>query len=96
MITDFVSVTQLQRHPNDVFDSKKPFQIVLSNNQMKGLLISGELANHLLKSDAFDELIDELETHLLHDDETLDLIKRSRAGKGKRISLEAFRKKYDI
>ncbi|GEM_PF-6513702 len=96
MITDFVSITNVQRQPNAVFASGKPIQIVLSNNEMKGMIISTGMAKQLLESDVFDELIDEIEIHLLHDKETLDLIKRHRAGKTKPIALEDFYKKYGI
>ncbi len=94
MITDFVSITNVQRQPNQVFGSEKPVQIVLSNNEMKGMIISTGMAKQLLESNAFDDLIDEIEIHLLHDKETLDLIKRSRSGKCKRISFDDFNKKY--
>lgn len=95
MITDFVSITQLQRHPRDAFISNKPFQIVLSNNELLGLVISSEAAKSLLESDIFQQLREELWE--LHDDETAQCVKASRKGKGKfTVSFNQWQKKHGL
>lgn len=81
MITDFISITNLQRNISKVFSSKKPFQIVLSNNAVKGIVIPTKPAKALLESGMLEQLREELWE--LNDAETIKLVEESRKGRGK-------------
>ncbi len=80
MISDFISITDLQRHLKKVFSSKKqPVRIVLSNNKIRGVVFSEETAKLLVESGILDQLREELWE--LNDPETVKLVRDSREGK---------------
>lgn len=94
MLSEFISITNLQRQLKKVFYSKQPIHVVLSNNAVSGIVFSQEAAELLLKSGALDQIREELWE--LHDKETRDLVVRSRAGKTKPVPFEKFAKEYGI
>lgn len=80
MISEFISITNLQRQLKKVFYSKQPIHVVLSNNAVSGIVFSKEAAELLLQSGALDQIREELWE--LHDKDTVDLVRSSRGGKG--------------
>jgi hypothetical protein len=95
MITDFISITNLQRKMKSVFASAKPMHVVLSNNAVSGLVFSKEAAELMMESGLLEQLREELWE--LHDKETLDLVRSSRKKKHSgSIEFSAFVKKYGL
>ncbi len=94
MLSEFISITNLQRHLKKVFYSNKPIHLVLSNNEVSGIVFSKEAAEKLLESGALDQLREELWE--LDDKETRDLVIRSRKGKTKSVPFRDFAKEYGI
>lgn len=94
MLPEFISITNLQRQLKNVFSSKTPIRIVLSNNAISGIVISAETAKLLLDSGVIDQLREELWE--LNDKETRDLVIRSRKGKTKPVPFDSFAKKYGV
>ncbi|MBU2213685.1 hypothetical protein KKC44_00390 [Patescibacteria group bacterium] len=81
MLPDFISITNLQRQLKDVFASKQPMRVVLSNNTVAGIVFSKDSAEALLKSGLLDQLREELWE--LNDRDTVRAVSGSRKGKGK-------------
>lgn len=94
MLSEFISITNLQRQLKKVFYSKQPIHVVLSKNAVSGIVFSKEAAQLLLKSGALDQIREELWE--LHDKETKDLVVRSRTGKTKPVSFDDFAKAYGV
>lgn len=94
MISEFISITNLQRQLKKVFYSKQPIHVVLSNNAVSGLVFSKEAAELLLESGALDQIREELWE--LHNKETRELVIRSRGKNVKGTSFKDFRKQYGI
>ena len=76
MLSEFISITDLQRDLKKVFSSSKPMRLVLSKNQITGLIFSKETVKMLMESGLLDQLREELWE--LNDKETRDLVLRSR------------------
>lgn len=87
----YISTTQLQRNPKQVF-SKTPFQIVLSNSEVQGMIVSKE-AVELMESSGILEQIQE-ELWELHDQETIKVVTEAREGKGDGKDFNEFMKEY--
>lgn len=94
MLSEFISITNLQRQLKKVFYSKQPIHIVLSNNQVSGLVFSQEAAKLLLESGVIDQIREELWE--LNDPETRDLVIRSKKGETKPVPFDTFAKEYGV
>lgn len=94
MLSDFISITSLQRHLKTVFGSKQPMRVVLSKNKINGIVFSKEAATLLLESGMLDQLREELWE--LNDKETRDVVLKSRKGKVKGTSFNDFRERYGV
>ncbi len=94
MLSEFISITHLQRQLKKVFYSKTPMRVVLSHNAVSGIVFSQEAAELLLKSGALDQIQEELWE--LHDKETRDVVIRSRKGETKPIPFDTFAKEYGV
>ena len=94
MKTVFIPTTQLQRNAKKVLASKEPFQIILNNNQLEGLVVNKETAQYLLDSGTLDQIIEELWE--LHDEQTSTLVEKSRTHETEPISWEIFNQKHDL
>jgi hypothetical protein len=94
MITDFISITNLQRQMKSVFNGKKSMYLVMSNNTVSGLVISKETTKILMESGVLDQIREELWE--LNDPETRDLITRSREGKTHPVPFDTFAKEYGL
>lgn len=81
MFTEFISITNLQRHMKNVFYSKKPMRVVLSKNDVSGIVFSQEAAKILLESGVLDQIREELWE--LQDADTVKVVRESRKGEGK-------------
>lgn len=92
MLSDFISITNLQRHLKTVFSSKQPMRVVLSKNQVNGIVFSKEAATMLLESGLLDQLREELWE--LNDKETRDVVLKSKSGTTKRVSFNDFATRY--
>jgi len=80
MLSEFISITNLQRQLKKVFYSEQPIHVVLSNNAVSGIVFSKEAAELLLQSGALDQIREELWE--LRDKETVELVRSSKKGKG--------------
>lgn len=87
----YVSTTQLQRNPKEVF-GKSPVQIILSNNEVQGMIFSKEATELLQKSGILEQIQEELWE--LSDAETVQVVKESREKKGDSIDFDIFAKAY--
>ncbi|MBP7114478.1 MAG: hypothetical protein KBA40_03430 [Candidatus Peribacteraceae bacterium] len=94
MLSEFISITNLQRQLKKVFYSKQPIHVVLSKNAVSGIVFSKEAAELLLESGALDQIREELWE--LQDKETKDLVVRSRIGKAKPVPFDDFAKAYGV
>lgn len=94
MLSEFISITNLQRHLKKVFYSKKPIHLVLSKNEISGIVFSKEAAELLLQSGALDQIREELWE--LQDKETRDVVMRSRTEKGDGMLFDDFVKQYGL
>ena len=94
MLSEFISITNLQRQLKKVFYSKQPIHLVLSNNAVSGIVFSKEAAELLLESGALDQIREELWE--LQDAETRDLVLRSREKKTRPMAFKDFRKKHGV
>ena len=94
MLSEFISITNLQRQLKKVFYSKQPIHVVLSNNAVSGIVFSKEAAELLLESGALDQIREELWE--LHDPETRKLVEDDRAGKTSPIPFDTYLKKHGI
>lgn len=94
MLTEFISITNLQRNMKEVFNSKQPMFLVMSNNAVSGLVISKETAKMLMESGVLDQIREEIEE--LNDPETVDLVLRSRQGKTSPVPFDTFAKEYGL
>lgn len=92
MLSDFISITDLQRHLKTIFGSKKPMRVVLSKNKVNGIVFSKEAATLLLESGMLDQLREELWE--LNDKETRDVVLRSKTSKTKTVPFNDFAKRY--
>lgn len=92
MLSDFISITDLQRHLKTVFGSKQPMRVVLSKNKVNGIVFSKEAATLLLESGMLDQLREELWE--LNDKETRDVVLRSKQGKAKTVPFNDFAKRH--
>lgn len=94
-MNNFISATEVQRQTTKVLRSKKPFQVVLLNNEATGIVINKEMTEMLLESGALEELRQEMFEY--RDSETRKLVEDFRAGKRKgAIEFKKFRGKYDL
>lgn len=94
MLSEFISITNLQRQLKKVFGSKKPIHIVLSRNTVNGLVFSREAAALMMESGMLDHLREELWE--LNDPETRDLVQRARESKIRPISFNDFAKEHGL
>lgn len=94
MLSEFISITNLQRQLKKVFYSKQPIHIVLSNNSVSGLVFSQEAAKLLLESGALDQLREELWE--LDDKETSTLVARHKKGQTRPVSFQNFAKEHGL
>ncbi len=94
MLTDFISITNLQRQMKSVFNGKKPMYFVMSNNTVTGLVISKETTKILMESGVLDQIREEMEE--LNDPETRDLVIRSREGRTNPVPFDTFAKEYGV
>lgn len=78
MLSELISITNLQRHLKKVFYSKQPIHVVLSNNAVSGIVFSKKAAELLLTSGSLNQIREEFWE--LHDKETVELVQRSRKG----------------
>lgn len=92
-MTQFIPTTKLQRQTKAVFDSDEPFQIVLKDNEVNGIVINKATAKALLETNILAQIEEELWE--AQDETTQKLINNSRSGrKSDSIELKAFRKKH--
>ncbi len=92
MISEFISITNLQRQLKKVFYSKQPIHIVLSNNTVSGLVFSKEATKLIMESGVLDQVREELWE--LQDKETVRVVRESRKGKGKNsVAFDTWTKK---
>lgn len=94
MLSHFISITNLQRQLKKVFYSKQPIHVVLSNNDISGIVFSQEAAKLLLESGALDQIREELWE--LQDKETRELVEADRAGKTTPIPFDTYLAKYGL
>jgi hypothetical protein len=94
MLSEFISITHLQRQLKKVFYSKQPIHVVLSNNAVSGLVFSKEAAEWLLESGALDQIREELWE--LHDKETSDIVTSHRKGRGTPVSFDVLARKHGV
>jgi hypothetical protein len=94
MLTDFISITALQRNLKSIFASKKPMHVVLSNNAVTGIVLSKEASKLLLDSGVLEQLREELWE--LHDKDTADLVTQSRSGKTKPVPFASFASEHGV
>ncbi len=94
MLSEFISITNLQRQLKKVFYSKQPIHLVLSNNTVSGIVFSKDAAELLLESGALDQIREELWE--LNDKETKDVVHRSRSRKTKSVPFSDFAKEYGV
>lgn len=94
MLSEFISITNLQRQLKKVFGSRKPVHIVLSRNTVSGLVFSKEAATLMMDSGMLDHLREELWE--LNDPETRDLVTRVRQGKAHAIPFNDFAKEHGL
>ena len=94
MLSEFISITDLQRQLKKVFYAKQPIHLVLSKNAVSGIVFSKEAAELLLESGALDQIREELWE--LQDKETSDLVERSRDKKTHPVTFKDFRKRYGV
>ncbi len=89
-----ISTTELSRKGKKAFDGLL-YSTVLYNNKDIGMIIGKELADALEDSGVLQQVREELWE--LNDPETVEIVKRYREWKqSDEISLEDFRKKYDV
>lgn len=95
MITDFISITNLQKSLKTVFASKqKPFQLVLSNNQLAGMVVSKEATKLMADSGLIDQLREELWE--MADSDTKNIHAKIIAGAAGEITFDEFKKKHAL
>jgi hypothetical protein len=94
MQTSFVSTTQVQRSAKTVFSKNDPYQIVLNNNQMVGVILNKEMATILLNEGILDEIYEE--RLLMNEKETQVVLAKAKDMSGDEISLTDFRTKHDV
>lgn len=94
MLSEFISITNLQRQLKKVFGSKKPIHVVLSRNTVSGLVFSREAAVLMMESGMLDQLREELWE--LNDPETRELVLRTRQGKIHQVPLKDFAKEHGL
>ncbi len=95
MLSEFISITDLQRHLKSVFASEKPMRFVLSKNKITGLVFSKETVKMLMESGMLDQLREELWE--LNDPETRDIVLHSRKfKKGDGVPFDSFMKNYAV
>ncbi|MDO8648653.1 MAG: hypothetical protein Q7R81_02615 [Candidatus Peregrinibacteria bacterium] len=94
MLSEFISITNLQRQLKKVFYSKQPIHVVLSNNKVSGIVFSQEAAQLMLDSGMLDQLREELWE--LDDKETRDLVVRHREGKTRPVLFDGFAKEHGV
>lgn len=94
MLSEFISITNLQRQLKKVFGSKKPIHIVLSRNTVSGLVFSGEATALMMESGMLDHLREELWE--LNDPETRDLVQRARENKTQPVPFNDFAKEHGL
>jgi hypothetical protein len=94
MLTEFISITNLQRNMKKVFQSKKPMFLVMSNNAVSGLVISKETAKMLMESGVLDQIREEIEE--LNDPETRDVMMRIENGDITPVPFDDFAKEYGV
>ncbi len=94
MKTTFVPTTQLQRNTKKVLNSDEPFQIILNNNQLQGLLVNKETAQYLLDSGVLEQILEEMWE--LQDETTSSLVAKARTGKTSPVSWEKFNHKHGL
>jgi len=91
---DFITTTEIARKGSKIF-SIYDEAIVLNNNKNIGLLLGWDLAKAVLDSWIINQIREELWE--LNDKETSDLVSWYRKWeKSDSISLENFRKKYEV
>lgn len=92
MLTDFISITDLQRNLKKVFGGKQPLHLVLSKNAVSGLVFNKDTTKMLMESGVLDQIREELWE--LNDKETVRLVRKSRSGKldKKAIAFETWAK----
>jgi len=94
-MTHFIPTTQLQRNTKKVLNSEVPFQVILSNSEVAGIVINKKTAKMLLESDALTQMREELWE--ANDPTTVEMIKNARAGKHEdSISLSDYRAKHGL
>jgi len=94
MLSDFISITNLQRQMKKIFSGKQPIHVVLSRNEVSGLVFSQEAARLMLESGVLDQLREELWE--LDDRETRGLVVRHRAGKTRPVPFNRFAKEHGV
>ncbi len=95
MLTDFISITDLQKNMKATLASRKqPIRIIMSKNKVTGLIISKEATELLMKSDVLTQLREELWE--LNDPETRDLMIRHQKGLTNPVPFDSFAKEYGI
>lgn len=91
----FIPTTKVQRETKAVFASETPFQIVLNNNEINGMIINRDTAQALLDSDILEQIQEELWES--KDPTTSQMIKEARSGKASdTITLKDFRTTHDL
>lgn len=94
MQTSFVSTTQIQRSAKNVFAKNDPYQIVLSNNQMIGLILNKEMAEILLNQGLLDQIYEE--KILMESNDTKEVLAQLPDTLTDSVSLHDFRQKHDV
>ena len=94
MNTAFIPVTQLQRNTKKVLNSDEPFQIILNNNDLNGLIVNKETTKFLIESGVLEQLREEM--FELNDPLTIRTIKEHRTGKSKPVEFDTFLKKHEL
>lgn len=94
MNTSFVPATQLQRNAKKVVNSKSPFQIILNNNEMNGIIVNKKTSQYLIDSGLLEQIQEEL--FELNDPKTVDIIKKHRQGKTSPIGFDEFNQKHGL
>ena len=93
MDSNFISTTKLQRSTKSVFSNKKPYQIILHNNDLAWILLSKDLSKILIDSGLLDQIKEEL--YEANDKETVNIIKNHRSGKTKPVAYDEIMKNYE-
>jgi hypothetical protein len=90
---NFISVTDLQRNTKTCLE-KPGFQVIMHNNNMKGMILSQQASELLMDSGVLPQIQEEL--YEINNKETVDVIQNHRSNKSKPILFDSLIKKYEL